>query len=213
MRIIIFYKQKNCLRLWSFYYRSLALSTRWQCLYKPWRIQNKGLVLLLGPGCLGLLSWAIDSTDIASLWPLSTYTSISLLPAFQSIFKRTKKYLKNVLKKSLCKFIKTLLSFPSTFWNGCELANVKNISLYFRLHLTLKSSVPLSTVVEYLRGSRWVLQPDTIFSDIKKGQVLALTHPSSFLVVIMNAKYLFSESFMISPKCLQSIRFTKKQSI
>ena len=122
------------------------------------------------------------------------------------------KYLKNVLRKSLCKFIKILLSFPSTFWDGCKLANVKNISLYFRLHWTLKSSVLLSTVVEYLRGSRWVLQPDTTFSDIKKGQVLALTHPLSFLVVIMNAKYLFSERLMISPKCLQSIRFTKKQS-
>ena len=78
--------------------------------------------------------------------------------------------------------------------------------------MTLKSSVLLSTVVEYLRGSRWVLQPDTTFSDIKKGQVLALKHPLSFLVVIMNAKYLFSERLMISPKCLQSIRFTKKQS-
>lgn len=54
-----------------------------------------------------------------------------------------------------------------------------------------------------------------IFPDIKRGRVFCLTHPhpSSLLVAIMNAEYLFSERLMISPKCLESIMFTKKQSI
>ena len=120
-----------------------------------------------------------------------------------------------MLRKSLCKFIKILLSIPSNFWKGYKLTNIKSISLYFRLHLTLKASVLFSTVVKFLRGGRWVLQPAKMtFSDIKSGQVLALTHPhpSSFLVAIMNAKCLFSEELMLFLKCLHSIMFTKKQS-
>lgn len=125
-----------------------------------------------------------------------------------------KQYLKNILRKSLCKFIKILLSIPSNFWKCYKLTNIKNISLYFRLHLTLKASVLFSTVVKFLRGGRWVWPPAMTFSDIKSGQVLALTHPhpSSFLVAIMNAKCLFSEELMLFPKCLHLTLFTKKQS-